>query len=324
MTAAPKRCGHSRKRLFYAPATFTLHSAAGYQLGGSYFRLGAIVITSVRNTRLRMLGTMNFDLQKWRNDAEKKRQQSEEAVKINPEGVTGYRDLGWALYNLGRYREAEEPLRHAIGLNPGDYYTHYHLGLVLAELHRLDESETELLRSIQLQPNNADAHRSLGVVWYEQHRFEDAVLAYQEAIRLKPDYACAYFCLGATYWELSEQAKAIAAYREALRLNPRYVPAAANLGWLYFDRGEFAQSAELIAQAIENAPMWEANTPGQQTDFPRLYTKLGEALAKSGNVESALKQYRVLRRFDRIAAGKLLQAIRGKGAVKWPNRTRSR
>jgi tetratricopeptide (TPR) repeat protein len=123
---------------------------------------------------------------------------------------------------------------------------------------------------------------------------------------------------------LSEQAKAIAAYREALRLHSRHVPAAANLGFLYFDIGEFARSAELLTQAISDGREWEANTPGQPTDFPKLYVKLGEALAKSGNIESALKQYRVLERFDRTAAAELLKAITGKGVVRWPTRKRSR
>ncbi len=147
---------------------------------------------------------------------------------------------------------------------------------------------------------------------YDQKRFEAAVSAYQEAIRLNPEYADAFFSLGATYWKMSEQSKAITAYEEALRLNPRHVPAAANLGWLYFDIGDFARSAELLQSAIKNAHDWEANTPGQRTDFPRLYIKLGEALAKSGKLESALEQYRVLRRFDRPAAARLLRAIKGK------------
>jgi len=138
------------------------------------------------------------------------------------------------------------------------------------------------------------------------------VKACQDALRLKPDYADACFCLGATYFELNEQENAIAAYAEALRINPNHLPAAANLGWLYFDLGKFAQAADVLAQAIRVAPEWDAETPEPNADYPRLYLKLGAALAKAGNIKSALNQYRVLRRFDRIAAAKLLNIIKGK------------
>jgi tetratricopeptide (TPR) repeat protein len=194
---------------------------------------------------------MNFDLHNWLKDAEKSQQAYQEAIRLNPEDASAHCGLGWALYNLRRYREAEEPL-------------------------------------------------------------PDAVSASLEAPRLRPDYADAYFGLGAAYFKLNERDKAIAAYTEALRINPSHVPAAANLGWLYFDLDKFAQAADILAHAISVAPKWEAETPEPKADFPRLYIKLGEALAKAGNLKSALKQYRVLRGFDRIAAAKLLNIIKGK------------
>ncbi len=98
---------------------------------------------------------MNFDVQKWRADAETTRQKCEQAIKLNPEGVAGHRDLGWALYNLGKYSEAEDPLRRAVALKPDDYFTHYHLGLVLTELGRLEVPRTNSygpFNSIQTMP----------------------------------------------------------------------------------------------------------------------------------------------------------------------------
>ncbi len=92
---------------------------------------------------------MSFDHRKWLANAEKSRESHQEAIRLNPEDARGYCGLGWALYNLGKYSEAEEPLRRASTLNPDDYYTHYHLGLILGELQRFPESEDELVRSIQ-------------------------------------------------------------------------------------------------------------------------------------------------------------------------------
>jgi tetratricopeptide (TPR) repeat protein len=150
------------------------------------------------------------------------------------------------------------------------------------------------------------------VTYTKQRRFADAVTACQDALRLKPDYADAHFGLGHAYYELHEQEKATASYSEALRINANHVPAAANLGWLYFNLGKFAQAADVLAQAIKAAPKWDANTPEPKADYPRLYLKLGAALDRAGDLKSALKQYRVLRGFDRIAAEKLLKIIKGK------------
>src|ERR1035441_3591937 len=86
---------------------------------------------------------MSFDHRKWLDEAEKAQHVHEEAIRRNPNDVKSYCGLGWALYNLGKYREAEEPLRRAAALNPDDYYIHYHLGLVLAGLNRLADSRSE-------------------------------------------------------------------------------------------------------------------------------------------------------------------------------------
>ena len=150
---------------------------------------------------------MNFDRHKWLDEAEKAREASQQAIRLNPEDAKGYCGLGWALYNLGKYHEAEEPLRRAVSLKADDDYAHYHLGLVLGGLNRLADSEFELLRSIQLRPEYPDAHHSLAVTYTKQRRFADAVSACLEALRLKPDYADAYFCLGAAYLKLNEQEK---------------------------------------------------------------------------------------------------------------------
>ena len=66
-------------------------------------------------------------------------------------------DLGWALYNVGRYQEAEEALRFAIRLNPPNptlpaaYYT---LGLVLLQQSRGEEAKAAFRRARAADPNS--------------------------------------------------------------------------------------------------------------------------------------------------------------------------
>jgi tetratricopeptide (TPR) repeat protein len=66
-----------------------------------------------------------------------------------------HQNLGVALYNLKRYREAEESLRFALDLEPEMVGTHYNLGLVLLAGGRTDEAKAAFRRERELGPESA-------------------------------------------------------------------------------------------------------------------------------------------------------------------------
>jgi tetratricopeptide (TPR) repeat protein len=229
---------------------------------------------------------MSFDHRKWLDRQKTRGMANQEAIRVNPDNVKAYFGLGWALYQLSKYRDAEEPLRRAAALEPDDYYTHYHLGLVLGELNRLTDSEFELLHATQIRPDYADAHYGLAITYTKQKRFADAIAACLEAIRLKPDYADAHFGLGYAYYKLYKHNKAIAAYTEALSINPNHVPTAANLDGCILIWASFRKPLRFWHTQSRLRRSGEAETPEPKPDFPRLYLKLGAALAKAGNTEA--------------------------------------
>jgi Flp pilus assembly protein TadD len=63
-------------------------------------------------------------------------------------------NLGWALYNLGRDKEAEEALQLAVRLEPRLEGAHYILGLVLVRQGRKDEAKISFLRARDLAPES--------------------------------------------------------------------------------------------------------------------------------------------------------------------------
>lgn len=87
----------------------------------------------------------------------------QESVRINPEGIVGFRNLGNSYQMAGRYIEAIEAYRQALRINPNDVQGHFRLGyayliagdidLALQEyqqLKRLDENYARpLFDSIQ-------------------------------------------------------------------------------------------------------------------------------------------------------------------------------
>lgn len=71
-----------------------------------------------------------------------------------------HQNLGYALYALKRYREAEESLRFALSLEaqqPQMAATYVNLGLVLAAEGRKDEAKAAFRRARELAPNSPSA-----------------------------------------------------------------------------------------------------------------------------------------------------------------------
>ncbi|HEY6838430.1 MAG TPA: tetratricopeptide repeat protein, partial [Geobacteraceae bacterium] len=85
---------------------------------------------------------------------------------------------------------------------------------------------------------------------------------------------------------------------EALRIKPDYASAYNNLGVLYNRRGDIAQTSAAYDKALEIDPALS------ETRF-----NLGLVYLTSGEKEKALRQYRILERFNRVQATNLLKFI---------------
>ncbi len=65
-----------------------------------------------------------------------------------------YNNLGWALYSLRRYPDANDALQLAIRLNPTLPGAYYHLGLVLVAQHRPEDAKLAFRRARELAPDS--------------------------------------------------------------------------------------------------------------------------------------------------------------------------
>jgi Flp pilus assembly protein TadD len=63
-------------------------------------------------------------------------------------------NLGWALYNLGRYDEAEGAVRLAVRLNPDQAALSYTLGLILFAEGRATDARAAFQRAQQMDPQS--------------------------------------------------------------------------------------------------------------------------------------------------------------------------
>ena len=94
-------------------------------------------------------------------------------------------NCGWALFQLGRLKDAAQALRRSILQSPSSAVGHWALGEVLAEGGELALAERHLLAALSIR-DGATPRLSLAVVYMRQDRFEEAERVHLDGLELKP------------------------------------------------------------------------------------------------------------------------------------------
>jgi tetratricopeptide (TPR) repeat protein len=177
-----------------------------------------------------------------------------EAIRLKPDHAEAYRELGVALYDQGRYKEAEAAGRQAIKLQPNDDGAHNILGLALNEQGRYQEAEVEHRAALKLKADDPVLHYNLGRPLLRQQRWKEAEAECREAVRLKPDLAEAHNNLGFALEEQGRHKEAESEYREAIRLKPDDAAMHGDLGRILNDQGRSKEAEAAFSEAIKLQP----------------------------------------------------------------------
>ncbi|MEO1094524.1 MAG: tetratricopeptide repeat protein [Cyanobacteria bacterium J06638_28] len=97
-----------------------------------------------------------------------------------------YLHLGTALYNQGRYPEAELAYRDSIDRNSEDVRPYIYLGSVLLHQDQAVDAQATLQRVQNMRPDDVRVHIVLGDIYQLHGYFEDAIAHYQQALSLAP------------------------------------------------------------------------------------------------------------------------------------------
>ena len=87
------------------------------------------------------------------------------AIRLNPEYIKAYSNLGVAYKAAGLLKFAEETYLKALKIRP-DGVVLNNLGNVYTQMNRLDEAEKLYLRAIEIYPEYLEAYYNLGQVYY--------------------------------------------------------------------------------------------------------------------------------------------------------------
>jgi tetratricopeptide (TPR) repeat protein len=198
------------------------------------------------------------------------------AVAVRSQSPGAYVNLGNALSEQGRHRDAEEAYRQAVKLRPDYAEAHSNLGNVLSDQGRHRDAEEAHRQAVKLRPGLARAYTNLGVALYHQGRHKEAEDAYHQTIKLQPDYAGAYTNLGNVLSAQGRPREAEDAHRQAIMLRPDYADAHTNLGLALSEQGRHKEAEEAHRQAIKLQP-----------DDAAAHVNLGLALNSQGRHREA-------------------------------------
>jgi tetratricopeptide (TPR) repeat protein len=112
-------------------------------------------------------------------------------LAIEPNNLVAHNNLGMALVDVGRLREAAAHYRFAIALNPSLAKPHLNLGNVLLDLKRAAEARRCFSRALALDPSDAVAYQGLGAALCALGRSDEAQGYLRHALRLQPELSLA-------------------------------------------------------------------------------------------------------------------------------------
>ena len=133
-------------------------------------------------------------------------------------GAAGAQDLnqGIALYNQGRYAEAEPVFRAALPAAPARAW----LAATLVRLERYAQAEPQARTVVAANKIHPVAVPALGEALVMQGKLDEAVTQMSAALEAKKDLAYAYYWRGQAYQRKKQIARMVDDYQAFLRLEP--------------------------------------------------------------------------------------------------------
>jgi tetratricopeptide (TPR) repeat protein len=158
-----------------------------------------------------------------RNEFEGARQGFEASLKLNPQSIRAYENLGLTLELLGKSGDADKILSRGTEINRAsrrpEPRIHTAYGQFLFRQGRLEESRAQFQEALRIDPRNAEPHYELARVLGHLKLWKDAAKEGEESLRLGgPDYRV-HFLLSRIYTALGDHQRSQTHASEAARLS---------------------------------------------------------------------------------------------------------
>ncbi len=197
-------------------------------------------------------------------------------------GINALVQQGNALFNVGRFAEAESVYRQLVNLRNDSAGFHMQLGKTLAEQGKLPEAIKELESAMALDDQNANVVSTCGLLLARAGQLERAREMLKKAVELDPNSDEAHFYSGMTLEQQGELDQAVEAFRRTVELNPANASGHLYLANLLAKQGDLDQAMDHWRLALTYQPgMIQAVAPLVQAYNKKgLYAKSDELLRR--------------------------------------------
>jgi len=206
-----------------------------------------------------------------RQNAPAKTSAREDAYRAN--------NLGVALLEQYKYKEAADAFKRALQLDPELILARINLGIALFNAPDIPVAQRELLAAATAAPSAPQPPYLLGLAAKTQNKPEEAINWFQKVLRIDPNDVGANVNLGQLYSQQRKYTDAIAVLRLAVAAEPYNATALYNLGTSLIRAGQRDEGQKVIAQ------FQELRQRGSGTTLGTAYLEQGryaEAIASTG------------------------------------------
>jgi tetratricopeptide (TPR) repeat protein len=201
------------------------------------------------------------------------------AASVSREDAYRANNLGVALLEQFKYKEAADAFRRALQIDPKLALARINLSIALYNLPDLPASQREAQAAIALAPNAPQPYYILGLIAKSQSRADEAVTPFQQVLKIDPNDVGANINLGQIFAQQRKYTEAVALFRVALAAEPYNATALYNLGTGLMRAGQREEGQKFIQK------FQEFRNRGSGTTLGNNYLEQGryaEAVASTG------------------------------------------
>jgi Flp pilus assembly protein TadD len=150
----------------------------------------------------------------------------------------------------GYWKDNTTLFNHALRVTKNNYVAHHNLGLALFDQGKFKEAVEHFSRAISMKQDEAIFRYNRGNAYIKLGQYKRAIADYNEAISMKPDYTDAYSNRGLAFASIGQYGRAIEDYDETIRRKPGFFNAYYNKACSYALQKNVTLACSWLREAI--------------------------------------------------------------------------
>jgi superkiller protein 3 len=175
-------------------------------------------------------------------------------VNLRNDSAGFHLQLGKTLAEQGKLADAIKELESAMALDDQNANVFSTCGLLLARAGQMDRAREMLKKAVELDPNSDEAQFYTGMTLEQQGQLDQAAEAFRRTVELNPANASGHLYLANLLAKKGDLNQAMRQWQLALTYQPGMIQAVAPLVLAYNQKGLYAKSDELLRREFRRSP----------------------------------------------------------------------